>query len=222
MWYIGVRYAKGCTPLDLWKKYFTSSKYVDEFRKINGEPDRIIIDNVYSDQKSATDREISLLKRFMSRKDLPLLNKSIAGSWDRSDIEISEKHRLSHVGHIHADEHKRKIGEANKGKVTKESTRIKMSLALKGKPKSEVHVKRLKEVLIGNSRRKGTKTSEEGRRNISNARIGMLHSKETKALMSVARKGKKQEIVICPHCEKSGGNATMHQWHFNNCKFKKE
>ena len=34
--YYGVRYAKGCHPDDLWKTYFTSSKYVKEFREKNG------------------------------------------------------------------------------------------------------------------------------------------------------------------------------------------
>lgn len=33
IWYYGVRYAKGCNPADLWVKYFTSSKFVREFRE---------------------------------------------------------------------------------------------------------------------------------------------------------------------------------------------
>ncbi len=32
-------------------------------------------------------------------------------------------------------------------------------------------------------------------------------------------KGRKQKILICPHCNKQGGT-TMYRWHFNNCKFK--
>ena len=30
-------------------------------------------------------------------------------------------------------------------------------------------------------------------------------------------KGKKQALLTCPHCNKSGGN-TMLRWHFDNCK----
>jgi hypothetical protein len=30
--------------------------------------------------------------------------------------------------------------------------------------------------------------------------------------------GKKHSIVICPHCEKSGGVANMTRYHFNNCR----
>lgn len=33
-------------------------------------------------------------------------------------------------------------------------------------------------------------------------------------------KGKKQEIKICPHCNKQGGNSML-QWHFDKCKEKK-
>jgi len=52
------------------------------------------------------------------------------------------------------------------------------------------------------------------------ARIRTSVSEEAKANMSAATLGKKQKIVKCPHCDKEGGSATMHQWHFNNCKFK--
>ena len=40
-WYYGVRYAKGCHPSDIWKKYFTSSKHVKNFVKMHGDPDVI-------------------------------------------------------------------------------------------------------------------------------------------------------------------------------------
>lgn len=32
--------------------------------------------------------------------------------------------------------------------------------------------------------------------------------------------GKKREIVICPHCNKSGARNTLSRWHFDNCKHK--
>jgi hypothetical protein len=43
MKYYGVRYAKDCNPADLWKTYFTSSRYVAEYRKTHGDPDIIMI-----------------------------------------------------------------------------------------------------------------------------------------------------------------------------------
>lgn len=33
--------------------------------------------------------------------------------------------------------------------------------------------------------------------------------------------GKTYDIVICPHCEKSGGGPSMKRFHFDNCKHKK-
>lgn len=41
IWYYGRRTARNCRPEELWVKYFTSSKYVEEFRKIHGEPNLI-------------------------------------------------------------------------------------------------------------------------------------------------------------------------------------
>jgi len=35
---------------------------------------------------------------------------------------------------------------------------------------------------------------------------------------SLSRKGKKQQIVTCPHCGEVGSKGNMTRWHFNNCK----
>lgn len=42
-WYYGVRFAKNAKPIDLWKTYFTSSRSVRDFVKVNGDPDVIEI-----------------------------------------------------------------------------------------------------------------------------------------------------------------------------------
>lgn len=42
----------------------------------------------------------------------------------------------------------------------------------------------------------------------------------TKIKMSIIRKDKPQQIVTCPHCNKTGGITNMKRYHFNNCKFK--
>lgn len=39
VYYIGVRFAKNCSPAELWKSYFTSSIYVTAARYVHGEPD---------------------------------------------------------------------------------------------------------------------------------------------------------------------------------------
>jgi hypothetical protein len=55
-WYVGSRYARNCSPDDLWKSYFTSSKMVTAVRYLYGEPDMIQTYPV-EDKKDALTRE---------------------------------------------------------------------------------------------------------------------------------------------------------------------
>lgn len=43
-------------------------------------------------------------------------------------------------------------------------------------------------------------------------------SKEHASKISSALKGKKKEVIKCPHCSKAGSASTMSRWHFDNCK----
>jgi hypothetical protein len=36
--------------------------------------------------------------------------------------------------------------------------------------------------------------------------------------LSESLKGKRGQIVVCPHCEKEGSNKVMYRWHFDKCK----
>ena len=49
---------------------------------------------------------------------------------------------------------------------------------------------------------------------------GMTNSGSFKSGKDNFMFGKKQEIVTCPYCGKSGGKSGMIQWHFENCKDK--
>jgi hypothetical protein len=75
-YYYGVKFAKKCHPSDLWVTYFTSSKYVHEFRELYGEPDIIEIRNVFNTADKARSWEHKVLKRIKAvlRKDF--LNES--------------------------------------------------------------------------------------------------------------------------------------------------
>lgn len=61
--YYGVRYAKNCTPSDLWSTYFTSSAHVDAFVEIHGEPDIISIRRTFKNKNSAILWENRVLRR---------------------------------------------------------------------------------------------------------------------------------------------------------------
>lgn len=109
------------------------------------------------------------------------------------------------------------------GKTTKEP----WNKGLKtGKLKSE-HKQKISDALTGNERTQETKVkiskahtgkilSKSTKDKLSQLNLGKILSEETKNKMSQTRKNKKQTILICPHCNKSGGTA-MHRWHFDNC-----
>lgn len=84
--------------------------------------------------------------------------------------------------------------------------------------------------MMGNTRRRGKKFSEESRARVSIARIGnknrlgTLHSEEMKLIIaertSAALKGKPKKTIQCPHCAKVGGAGNMKRYHFDSCKAK--
>jgi hypothetical protein len=57
--------------------------------------------------------------------------------------------------------------------------------------------------------------TDDIRKSISNSLI-----LKNKTADSHYNKGKKREIVSCPHCDKSGAKNTLTRWHFDNCKYK--
>lgn len=62
-WYYGVRFSEKSSPDDLWKTYFTSSKYVHRFIEEYGAPDTIEIRKTFSCSDSARRWESGVLRR---------------------------------------------------------------------------------------------------------------------------------------------------------------
>lgn len=62
-WYYGVRFAKKSKHNELWTTYFTSSKYVKEFRAAHGEPDVIQIRKTFNSKEAAISWECTVLTR---------------------------------------------------------------------------------------------------------------------------------------------------------------
>ena len=84
-----------------------------------------------------------------------------------------------------------------KGRLHTEETRKKISEAISGRVLSKEHKEKM-----------------------SIARKGKTLSDEHKAKMSKTRTGKKQPLVTCPHCDKTGGASGMTRYHFDMCKLK--
>lgn len=78
--YYGCKYAQGCQPSDLWESYFTSSEYVEDFRKENGEPDIIRIHRTFSDGKECVEFEHKYLSKIDAKNNILFLNKHNGGS----------------------------------------------------------------------------------------------------------------------------------------------
>ena len=108
-----------------------------------------------------------------------------------------------------SEEHKQKISDANKDIPKSKEHRQKLSKSRKGKSHPE------------DTKMKISK-SNSGEKN---GFYGKSHSDETKLKISSSMKGKeniykgtKEEIIICPHCNKNGGLRAMKRWHFDNCR----
>lgn len=76
-WYYGVRFAKGCNPDDLWVKYFTSSKYVKQFRKQYGEPDVIQVRKTFDEADRALRWEERVLTKVNALHSDKWINKAV-------------------------------------------------------------------------------------------------------------------------------------------------
>jgi len=88
--YYGVKYSNGCSPDDLWKTYFTSSKYVKEFRDTYGEPDIVRVRKKFDTPEKATRWERIVLSKMdvLNRNDF--LNENVAGSFIHSKQTLNK------------------------------------------------------------------------------------------------------------------------------------
>lgn len=92
----------------------------------------------------------------------------------------------------------------NKGIETPKDVKQKLSDAKIGKPSHRKGIKHTAETIAKiKANKPKTVLSDVGRQSLSNA-----------------HKGRKHEIITCPHCSKQGGVTAMPRWHFDNCKEK--
>lgn len=119
--YYGVRFAKGCSVTDLWKSYFTSSKYVKQYVLEHGDPDLIEIRKDFGDDiTSAREWESKVLRRIKAKSRSDYLNKTdnVSISPECCSYEHSQETRMkkskSHIGKRHSEETRQKMRESSK------------------------------------------------------------------------------------------------------------
>lgn len=207
-WYYGVRYAtktnclyeSGCHPDELWHTYFTSSKKVNEYRTLYGEPDIIQIRKTFETKKLAIKWEETVLRRLDIKNNKKMMNSNVAGAiYKNLDNAKGKPSKLR--GKKLSEEHKEKLRKPKKG-VSK----------LKGRKLSEEHKEKLRQAKVyyvpWNAGKKGVQDySDETRKKMSE--LAKLRWKNT------IRKPK--PIIQCFYC---GDDTTNKKFCSNSCKAK--
>lgn len=178
--YIGYRCSnqrKNIRPTDdLWVKYFTSSNRVkDDIKKYGANSFTTEILFEHQDSIECWKREQILIKENWG--SVGLLNGKYHDP--ESNVEV-----------------RRRVG------LLSESSRTKMSIAGKGRPKSEEHKRK---IAIANT---GQVASDQKRKKISDAMKGR----------PAHNKGISPPKYTCPHCGKIASFANLQKWHNDNCK----
>jgi len=102
--YIGLRYAKGCEPKDLWVSYFTSSKHIKKLITLFGVDDfKIKVLKQFSNNYEAMQYENKLLRIAIKRDDYLNLHANFIGDLTHDEfefIQIKQKKVASFYGKL--------------------------------------------------------------------------------------------------------------------------
>lgn len=125
-------------------------------------------------------------------------------------------------GKTHTEEARRRISEANKGRVQPLEEKARQIAAITGrkrKPFSEEWRAKMSESKRGEkNNRYGVELSEETRRKIGEKIRGRKQTDEEKARRAEANRGKVKPKLLCPHCGQMIAVNTYPRWHGDRCK----
>ena len=189
--YYGVRYAQNCHPDDLWIAYFTSSKKVNEFRAMYGEPDIIEVRKEFKSTQRARDWETNVLQRMkvVLREDFLNEHDSPAPPirYGKRPAYVGEKISLRLQGKSKTAEHKDKVSKGVKAYYTDKPGPM-TGKTHSDETKQVIREKRALQLYTEETKQKMRDHRENGRA------IGMQdknHSTSTKDKLSAANKGLK-------------------------------
>jgi len=231
-YYYGVRYAIGCNPNELWKTYFTSSKVVNKYRKLYGEPDIIQIRKLFTSKDKAILWENRVLEKLNVKSRLDFLNqtnnKAIVLDENHYDtmfsVEVRQKMSNSRKSYI---ENNRDLVETliKNGKVAGKSNPMFGRSAIK-ENNLKWYTNGVNDIMVEeNTQPKGYVL---GRKATGNKNKGQKRSGETKHKMSEAAKTPEKIIkskmklmwnnsrVCCIKCKRDCNNTWFKRKH-NDC-----
>ena len=130
-------------------------------------------------------------------------------------------------GKTHTEEARKRISDANKGRVQpldeKEKQKAawvkRKELGLQRKPyDTEYKQERSKKYSGEGNPRYGAEVSEDTRKKIGDKLRGRKQTEEEKLARSLANMGKKREKKLCPHCDQLVAVNGYARWHGANCQ----
>ncbi len=214
--YYGVRYARGCSPDDLWTSYYTSSSVIKEKISTYGKDSFVIeIRQIFDSVKKARQWENRVLKRIdaVCREDFynKTDNISISPMYgnDNPATRPETKQKISQTLKITAprgDNHPRKI---HPEKYTHISSMLKgRSNTWSAGALNPMHRPDVKE-----------KFKQLRGAHKNNGRVQTEEEKEQRRLSNI---GKTRLKYACVHCGKLVAKNMLLKWHDDNCKLRKE
>jgi hypothetical protein len=124
-------------------------------------------------------------------------------------------------GKTHTDEARRRISEANKGRIQPLEEKARQITAITGRKRApfsdEWKAKMSASKLGENNTRYGVTVSNETKKKMREKALGRKQSAETIAKKIAATQGKKREKKLCPHCDQMISVNTYPRWHGANC-----
>jgi hypothetical protein len=142
--YYGARWAKNCSPDDLWITYFTSSKHVKTFRDEYGEPDIVQVRKIFNNVNHCKIYERKVLQRLDVLTNDKWLNKNINGMFLPTGSQYKEHISKRIKAGIETRITNGTWGMPAWTKQTHLETATKISKVLAGKPKSAEHIANMK------------------------------------------------------------------------------
>jgi hypothetical protein len=231
--YAGVRYARDCDPSELLVKYFTSSRRV---KKLLGDDPHCfeIVETILFDSKEeAIEYELNYIKEHNAHLSDEWFNQAAAKAINPEAVRQACLERYGVENWTQTEEYRKsglgfKPGNKHGCFSRSEETKQKMSEALKGRVFSEEHKQKIREFRLG------SKASEKTKHKMSEAKRGKPRPASFSEKMSVImkgennpmygrvslRKGKKDPVIVCEHCEKEASKGNYLRWHGDNCRHK--